>query len=185
MAEEVLKEAEEKMQKSISSLEFELSGLRTGRASASLLEPVRAEVYGSKMPLNQVSSVNVTDSRMITVQVWDQANSGAVEKAINEANLGVSTQAEGQVIRVIVPTLTEERRREIAKIASKYGENAKVSIRNIRRDAIDHIRKFQKDGTLTEDDVKAYSDDMQKLTDKFIKTIEQKITDKERELTQV
>lgn len=185
MADDYVKQCEEKMKKSIAALDHEFSGLRTGRASANLLDPVQVEVYGARMPLNQVATVNVPESRTIMVQVWDKSNVKAVEKAIVDANLGLNPAAEGQTVRINIPPLTEERRKELTKVAGKYSESTRVSIRNIRRDALDHFKKIEKNGDISEDEMHKYNDKIQKITDDFIKLVDEKLSKKEKEIMQV
>jgi ribosome recycling factor len=163
-------------------LNKEFAGLRTGRASASLLDPVVVEVYGSRMPLNQVGTVNVPEPRMIIVQVWDAGNVKAVEKAIRDAGLGLNPQTDGTNLRLPIPPLTEERRNELKKLAGKYTEAAKVSVRNVRRDAMDAIKK-DKGGS--EDEQKRLSDEVQKMTDQTIDKIDKMLSDKETDIMKV
>ncbi len=183
--EELNKELEAKMQKTISTLDHELSGIRTGRASTSLIEPIIAEAYGSKMPISQLATVSAVDARTLSVQVWDSGAVKAVEKAISNANLGVTPVTEGQVMRITLPSLTEERRNEFAKMAAKYGEGAKVALRNIRRDAMDHLKKMEKSKEISEDDMKKMGDKIQKTTDHFTKQVDDKVVAKEKEIKQV
>ncbi|WEK05920.1 MAG: ribosome recycling factor [Candidatus Devosia phytovorans] len=173
-----------RMQKSISSLRDELAGLRTGRASASLLEPVTVEAYGSRMPLNQVATVTVPEARMLSVQVWDRSMANAVEKAIRDSGLGLNPMGEGQIIRVPLPELNEQRRKELAKVAHNYAEAARVAVRHIRRDGMDDLKKAQKDG-LSEDDARVQSDLVQKATDAAVTEIDQVVAAKEAEIMQV
>jgi ribosome recycling factor len=151
----------DRMQKSIVSLRDELAGLRTGRASASLLEPVTVEAYGGRMPLNQVATVTVPEARMLSVQVWDRTLAGAVEKAIRNSGLGLNPAAEGVVIRVPLPELNEERRRDLTKVAHNYAEQARVAVRHIRRDGMDLLKKLEKDGDLSQDDSRKLGDQVQ------------------------
>lgn len=173
-----------RMQKSISSLREELAGLRTGRASASLLEPVTVEAYGSRMPLNQVATVTVPEPRMLSVQVWDRSMANAVEKAIRDSGLGLNPMGEGQIIRVPLPELNEQRRKELAKVAHNYAEAARVAIRHIRRDGMDDLKKAQKDG-LSEDDARVQSDLVQKATDAAVAEVDTLVAAKEAEILQV
>ena len=163
----------------------EFSGLRTGRASASLLDPVMVEVYGTKMPLNQVATVSVPEPRLITVQVWDAGNAKAVEKAISAAGLGLNPQPAGSLIRVPIPGLTEERRAELAKVASKYTEQTRIAMRNIRREGMDTAKSMQKDGKMSEDELKKSEDKIQKMTDGWIKKVDDALAAKEKEIKQV
>ncbi|WP_423067918.1 ribosome recycling factor [Devosia sp. CN2-171] len=175
----------ERMQKSITSLRDELAGLRTGRASASLLEPVTVEAYGGRMPLNQVATVTVPESRMLSVQVWDRTLAGAVEKAIRNSGLGLNPAAEGQVIRVPLPELNEERRRELTKVAHNYAEAARVAVRHIRRDGMDLLKKLEKDGDLSQDDSRKQGDLVQQATDAAVTEIDKVLAVKEQEIMQV
>lgn len=183
--EQLIKDLETKMQKTISTLDHELSGIRTGRASSNLLDPIIAEVYGSKMPISQLATVSALDARTLSIQVWDKEAVKAVEKAISNANLGVTPLTEGQNMRITLPTLTEERRNEFVKMAAKYGEGAKVAIRNLRRDSMETVKKAEKSKEISEDDTKKISDKIQKVTDNFIKMIDDKISSKEKEIKQI
>ncbi len=174
-----------RMDGALEALRKEFAGLRTGRASVSMLDPVTVEVYGSMMPLNQVGTVNVPEPRLLTVQVWDKSSVKAVEKAIRESGLGLNPQPDGQLIRVPIPELNQERRAEITKIAGKYAEAARVAVRNVRRDAMDALKKGEKDGDLTEDEHKNWSEKVQKLTDEHIKKIDELLHGKEKEVMQV
>ncbi|MAE51939.1 MAG: ribosome recycling factor [Micavibrio sp.] len=174
-----------RMEGAVDNYHKELSGLRTGRASVNLLDPVNVEAYGSKMPLNQVGTVSVPEPRMLSVQVWDAGLVKATEKAIRDAGLGLNPQPEGNLIRIPIPDLNEERRAELSKIAGKYAENARISVRNVRRDGMDAIKKMLKDGDISEDDEKRYSDDVQKLTDEEIQKIDKMLSDKEKDIMQV
>ena len=181
----LINELTEKMNKSISSLNHELSGLRTGRASTNLLDPVQVEAYGSRMPISQVATVTITDSRTLSVQVWDASLAKSVEKAIVDANLGVSVISSGSVLRVVTPILSEERRKELAKLAGKYGEGAKVSIRNIRRDGMEILKKAEKDTAISKDEHHSISDEIQKLTDNYVVKIDSIVETKEKEITAI
>jgi ribosome recycling factor len=174
-----------RMQKSIASLRDELAGLRTGRASASLLEPVTVEAYGSRMPLNQVATVTVPEPRMLSVQVWDRGMANAVEKAIRDSGLGLNPMSEGQIIRVPLPELNEQRRKELAKVAHNYAEAARVAVRHIRRDGMDSLKKAEKDGDISQDDARTQSDLVQKATDAAVAEIDQVVAAKEAEIMQV
>ncbi len=180
-----LDELKTRMQKSIASLKDELAGLRTGRASASLLEPVTVEAYGSRMPLNQVATVTVPEARMLSVQVWDRGLAGAVEKAIRNSGLGLNPAAEGVVIRVPLPELNEERRRELTKVAHNYAEQARVAVRHIRRDGMDLLKKLEKDGDLAQDESRKLSDQVQAATDSAVGEIDKVLAVKEQEIMQV
>lgn len=180
-----LNEIKQRMQGAIDNLEKEFVGLRTGRASINMLEPVMVDVYGAKMPLNQVGTVSVPEPRLLTVQVWDQSQTKAVEKAIRDAGLGLNPQGEGSLIRVPVPELSTERRTELAKVAGKYAEAARVAIRNIRRDGMDAIKKSEKDKLISEDDAKRQSEDVQKQTDLYIKKVDDMLSQKEADVMKV
>jgi len=174
-----------RMDSTLEALKKEFSSLRTGRASASMIEPVMVDVYGSMMPLNQVGTISVPEPRMISVQVWDKGNAKAVEKAIREAGLGLNPQGDGQTIRVPVPELNQERRKELVKVANRYSEEARVAVRNVRRDGMDKLKKMNKDGDLTEDELKTWSDKVQAMTDSHIKKIDESFATKEKEIMQI
>jgi len=176
---------EKKMQATLQSLISDLSSIRTGRAHISMLDLVRAEVYGQKMPLNQLATISTPESQMITVQVWDNNNTKFVEKAIRESDLNVNPTAEGQLIRVPIPKLSEERRKELIKIVKNQSEKIKIAIRNIRRDGMDLLKNNLKLKEISEDQNKQLSEHLQKITDRFIKDINKKITDKEQEILKV
>jgi ribosome recycling factor len=174
-----------RMKKSIGGLKEEFSGLRTGRASASMLDPVTVDAYGSQMPLNQLATVSVPEPRMLSVQVWDQSMAAAVEKAIRESGLGLNPAAEGAIIRVPIPELNEERRRELAKVANSYAEQARVAVRHVRRDGMEQLKKMEKDGDMGQDDIRAQSDLVQKATDEAVSEIDGLLATKEQEIMQV
>ena len=176
---------EEKMDKTLNNLKKEYLGLRTGRASASLLEPVFVEAYGGKVPINQVANISVPESRLITVQVWDENLIQPVEKAIRNSELGLNPMIEGNNIRVPIPELSQERRIEIVKVASKYSEEAKITVRNIRRDAMDKIKDEEKNKSISKDDSFQFSEKIQKLTDKYVEKIENIFQDKEKDILKV
>ncbi|RME63745.1 MAG: ribosome recycling factor [Alphaproteobacteria bacterium] len=180
-----LKDLERRMKGALDVLKTEFAGLRTGRASASLLDPVTVEVYGTTMPLNQVATVSVPDPRMLTVQVWDRANAGAVDKAIRNAGLGLNPVSEGAVIRVPIPELNEERRRELSKVAGKYAEAARVSVRNVRRDGMDTLKRLEKDHEMSQDEHKKQAEAVQAATDRYIAEIDKALAAKEAEIMQV
>ena len=180
-----LKIYEEKMQKAIDVLKREFSGLRTGRASTSLLDPISVEAYGSKVPLNQVSNISVPESRLLIVQVWDDSLVNTVENSIRNSNLGLNPMIEGSLIRIPIPELSEERRIEIVKIASKYSEDSKVSIRNIRRDAMEKIKNLEKNKEISQDESFKFSEEVQKMTKELIKRIDNLFTDKEKDILRV
>jgi ribosome recycling factor len=180
-----LADLQRRMQGAIQSLKHEFGGLRTGRASASLLDPIQVEAYGQSMPMNQVATVSVPEPRMISVQVWDKGMVSAVDKAIRSANLGLSPNVEGQVLRIRIPELNEQRRKELVKVANKYAEDARIAVRHVRRDGIDALKKALKDKAISEDDEKRFETDVQKATDKFVAEIDQSLSAKEKEIMQV
>ncbi len=180
-----LAEIKRRMQGAITSLKHELNGLRTGRASAALREPVIVEAYGQAMPINQVATVSVPESRALAVQVWDKGMVNAVDKAIRDANLGLSPTVEGQILRIRIPELNEQRRKELAKIAHKYAEESRVAVRHVRRDGMDILKKLVKDKAISEDDEKRHEAEVQKATDASIVEIDQALAAKEKEIMQV
>jgi len=173
---------ERRMTGAVESLKHDLAGLRTGRASTALLDPVNVEVYGSHMPLTQVATVSVPEPRMLSVQVWDKSNVGPVEKAIRSAGLGLNPINDGQTLRLPIPDLTEERRKELAKLAGQYAEKARVAVRNVRRDGMDSLKVDEKKGVFGEDDRKRHETDIQKLTDKTIADLDAAAQSKEKEI---
>jgi ribosome recycling factor len=181
----LLKDLRRRMDGAVEVLRKEFGGLRTGRASASLLEPVTVAAYGGTVPLNQLANVSVPEPRMITVQVWDRGMVKAVDKAIREAGLGLNPQTEGQVIRVPIPDLNEERRRELTRVTAKYAEQARVSVRNIRRDAVELLRRREKDAEISQDQQRKLQQDVQHLTDEYVKRIDEALAQKDREILQV
>jgi ribosome recycling factor len=180
-----LKELERRMRGAVDALKKEFGGLRTGRASVQLLEPVVVNVYGARMPINQVATISTPDARTISVQVWDKGQVTAVEKAIREANLGLNPITEGAVLRLPIPALNAERRQELVKVAHKYAEQARVAVRNVRREGMDLLKKLDKDGQMSEDDHHKNSAKVQELTDRVIKEIDQALAGKEVEIKQV
>jgi ribosome recycling factor len=180
-----LNEVKRRMHGAIQVLKQELGGLRTGRASASLLEPVQVEAYGTQMPLNQLATVSVPEPRLLSVQVWDRAMVHAVEKAIINSNLGLSPSTEGQVLRLRIPELNTERRKEMVKVGHKYAEAARVAIRHVRRDALDLLKKLEKDGKVSEDDHERMAAEVQKATDQIISEVDQSLASKEKEIMTV
>lgn len=180
-----IQEIERRMNAAIDVLHKEFAGLRTGRASVAFLEPVMVDAYGAKMHLSQLANVNIMDARMLSVQVWDMQTAPLVEKAIRDAGLGVNPVREGQVIRVALPELTKERRQELSKVASKYAEQARISVRNVRRDGMDHLKREEKEGLISEDQMHKFSDHIQKLTDGFVKRIDEILLTKEKDIMQV
>jgi ribosome recycling factor len=185
MAEPDIDDLKRRMNGALQVLHDEFGGLRTGRASIALLEPLHVDAYGSSMPMNQVGTIGVPDSRMITVQVWDQGLAGAVEKAIMESGLGLNPSRDGNLVRVPIPQLSEERRVELVKIAHKYAEQTRISVRNVRRDGMDTLKKMQRDGEISEDEQRAWETDLQKLTDEMVKGIDDSLSTKETEIMQV
>lgn len=185
MAQPDLKDIQRRMRGAVEVLRQEFAGLRTGRASVSLVEPVTVEAYGAQMALNQVASVSVPEPRMLTVQVWDNGMVKAVEKAIREAGLGLNPQTEGNVIRLPIPDLSEERRHELTKVAAKYAEQARISIRNVRRDGMDLLKRLEKDGEISQDEHRRFEKDIQKMTDDAIAEVDQALGVKEKEIMQV
>ncbi len=173
------------MDGAIEALRKEFAGLRTGRASTALLEHINVDAYGSKMPMNQVASISVPEPRLLTVQVWDNSLVKEAEKAIRESDLGLNPQTEGNLIRVPLPELSEERRVELTKVAAKFGEQARVAVRNVRRDGMDTLKKNEKDGEISKDEQHAGGEDIQKLTDEHIEVIDKMLAEKEQEILQV
>jgi ribosome recycling factor len=181
----LLKDLRRRMDGALEVLRKEFGGLRTGRASVSLLEPVTVPAYGGTVPLNQVANINVPEPRMITVQVWDRTVVKAVDRAIREAGLGLNPQTEGQVIRVPIPDLTEERRRELTRVTARYAEQARVSVRNVRRDGVEALRKREKDGDISQDEQRKLQQEVQHLTDDYIRRIDEALEQKDKEILQV
>ena len=174
-----------RMDGALETLRRDFAGLRTGRASPGLLEPIKVEAYGSELPITQVGTIGVPESRMITVQVWDRTLVGAVERAIRDSGLGLNPSADGQVVRVPIPMLTAERRVELAKAAGRYGEGARTAVRGVRRSGMEQVKAAEKKSEIGEDDAKDWSDDIQKLTDGYIRRIDESLVEKEREIKQV
>jgi len=181
----LLTDLRRRMDGAIEVLRKEFGGLRTGRASASLLEPVTVSAYGGTLPVNQLANVSVPEPRMITVQVWDRAMVKAVDKAIREAGLGLNPQTEGQVIRVPIPDLNEERRRELTRVSAKYAEQARVSVRNVRRDGIEVLRRREKGAEISQDEQRKLQHEIQNLTDDYIRRIDEALAQKDTEILQV
>ena len=180
-----LSDYRKRMDGAVSSLKTEFSGLRTGRANSALLDTVKVMAYGSETPLNQVASISVPEARMLLVNVWDKSQVETVDKALRQSNLGINPVMDGQTLRIPMPPLTEERRRELTKVASGYAENAKVAVRNVRRDAMDTLKKMEKAGDMSEDEQKAHSGDVQKATDDVIAEIDAALETKSAEIMQV
>jgi ribosome recycling factor len=174
-----------RMDGALETLRRDFAGLRTGRASPGLLEPVKVEAYGTEVPITQVGTIGVPEPRLITVQVWDRSMVGAVERAIRDWGLGLNPSSDGQLVRVPIPQLTAERRAELAKAAGRYAEGARIAIRGVRRDGMDQIKGFEKKHEIGEDEQKDWSEDVQKMTDGYIKRIDDSLTDKDKEIRQV
>ncbi len=174
-----------RMDGALEVLRKEFAGLRTGRAVTSLLEPVVVTAYGSAMPIEQVGTISAPEPRMLAVQVWDKANVKAVEKAIRDSGLGLNPSADGTLVRIPVPPLTEERRQELTKVAAKYAEQARISVRNVRRDGMEHLKKMEKDGDISKDEHHRHGETVQKLTDDHISRIDELLNHKEKEIMQV
>ena len=174
-----------RMQGAVASLRHDLGSLRTGRATPSLVEPLHIDAYGQSLPMNQVATVSVPEPRLLSVQVWDRGMVTAVEKAIRESDLGLNPQTEGQVIRLRIPEMNEQRRKEMVKVAHKYAEEAKVAVRHVRRDGLDLLKKLQKDGHISEDDEKRHQADVQKATDGSVAEVDSVLSAKEKEIMQV
>lgn len=179
------KELNRRMDGAIASFKTDIAALRTGRASSNVLDPVQVEAYGSRVPLNQVANVSVPEPRMISVSVWDKQMVGAVERGIREANLGFNPIIDGQNLRIPLPELNEERRRDLVKVAHTYAENARVAVRHVRRDGMDSLKKAEKDGDISQDDSRRDSDKVQKMTDDMISEIDRLLAEKEKEIMQV
>lgn len=185
MAELDMKDIRKRMDGALTVLRKEFGGLRTGRASASLLEPLTVDAYGSRMPITQVGTISVPEPRLITVQVWDNSLIKSVEKSIRESDLGLNPQTEGNVVRVPIPDLNEERRQELVKVAGKYAEQARVAVRNVRRDGMDHLKRMERDGDISEDEHRGMSQEIQTMTDEHVKLIDQVHQEKDQEIMQV
>ena len=185
MAELDIDDIQRRMDASLASLQTEFMGLRAGRASTGMLEPIMVDAYGSKMPMNQVGNISAPEPRLLTVSVWDAGMASSVEKAIRESDLGLNPSTEGNLIRVPIPDLSEERRKDMVKVAGRYAEACRVAIRNIRRDGIETVRKAEKEGLISEDDRHTQENQVQKLTDEFVKKVDDALSHKEKEITQV
>lgn len=185
MIKETEKNMQEKMDKTIAVLKHDLSTLKAGRANPSLLDRITVEYYGANTPLNQLANIAAPEPRVLTISPWDAKSIPLIEKAILKSDLGINPSNDGKMIRLVVPQLTEERRKELVKVVKKYGEDAKVAVRNIRRDANDHLKKAKKDGDITEDELKKSEEDTQKVTDKCIKEIDKAMETKEKEILEV
>ena len=178
-------ETNRRMAGAVTTLKGEFSGLRTGRASPALLDPVQVEAYGNTVPINQVGTISTPESRMLTVQVWDKGLAKAVDKAIRDAGLGLNPQMDGQLLRIPLPELNQERRKELSKLASKYAEAARIAVRNVRRDGMDLLKRLEKDHKISEDEHHSKGEELQKLTDQHIKDIDTALQAKEQEIMQV
>ena len=185
MADPDLDDLERRMNGAVEALRHEFSGLRTGRASVGLLEPITVDVYGAQMPLNQVGTIGVPEPRLLTVQVWDKSAVSAVDKAIRASGLGLNPAADGQLVRIPIPELTEERRGEMVKIAHKYAEQARVAVRNVRRDGMESLKKMERDGELSEDEHHLWGDEVQQLTDQTIAKIDEVLAAKDEDIKRV
>lgn len=185
MPQKELDELSRRMDGALEALRREFAGLRTGRASAHLLEPIVVHAYGSDVPITQVGTISVPEPRMITVQVWDRSVVSAVEKAIRDAGLGLNPASDGQLVRVPIPELSQERRQELTKVAHKYAEQGRVAVRNVRRDGMEQLKKMEKDGKISQDEHRGWADKVQKLTDDHIKRIDDALAQKEKEILQV
>jgi ribosome recycling factor len=174
-----------RMKGAVATLKHEFAGLRTGRANPAILEPVMVEAYGSPMPLNQVGTISAPEPRLLTVQVWDRGLAKAVDKAIRDGGLGLNPQLDGQLVRIPIPELNEERRRELAKLAAKYAEHARVAVRNVRRDGMDHLKRLEKDHAISEDQHRKLSDELQKMTDESVHEIDHALATKDQEIMHV
>lgn len=181
----VKRDVERRMQGAIETFQKELGGLRTGRASTSLVEPITVDAYGAAMPMSQVSTIGVPEPRMLTVQVWDRTLVKAVEKAIRESELGLNPSVDGQLVRIPIPPLTQERRAELAKVAGKYAEETRIAVRNVRRHTLDEFKRAEKDGGLSQDEHRDYTTEVQGLTDRYIKKVDEVLEKKEQEIMQV
>ncbi|MEE1132500.1 MAG: ribosome recycling factor [Caryophanon sp.] len=185
MTKEILANAKDKMEKSVSALSRQLASIRAGRANASLLDRISVDYYGSPTPVNQIAGISVPEARLLVIQPYDKSALGDIEKAIMKSDLGITPTNDGNIIRLAIPALTEERRKDLAKQVKKEAEEAKVAVRNVRRDANDDLKKAEKAGEITEDDLRGYGEDIQKLTDDFITKVDAVAKDKEQELLEV
>ncbi|HEX9807982.1 MAG TPA: ribosome recycling factor [Alphaproteobacteria bacterium] len=185
MADPDIADLRRRMEGAVSVLHEEFGGLRTGRASASLLDRIVVSAYGSELPLNQVANVSVPEARLIVVNVWDRGNVQAVERAIRESDLGLNPATDGQILRVPIPELSEERREELVKVAHRYAEQARVSVRNVRRDGMDRLRKLEKEGEISKDEHHAWAEEIQEMTDDFVGKIDRVLVEKEKEIRQI
>jgi ribosome recycling factor len=180
-----ISDIERRMEGAVTTLKTDLGGLRTGRASASLLEPITIDAYGQQMPISQVGTISVPEPRMLSIQVWDKGQVSLVEKAIRESGLGLNPMADGTLVRIPLPELNAERREELVKVAGKYAEQARVAVRNVRRDGMDQIKKAEKDSEISQDEAKDLSAEVQTITDKYVKLVDETLEVKEGEIRQV
>ncbi len=185
MIEETLKDAEHRMQSAVAALDREMDTIRTGRARPSLVEGLKVEYYGTPTPLNQLATINAPEPRLITIQPWDKTQLGTIEKAIQKSDLGLTPTNDGNLIRLVIPQLNEERRKELVKVVHKKVEDGRVAVRNVRRDALDHLRKMQHDKQITDDDERHAQDRLQKITDKYVAEVDKHGHTKEQELLEV
>jgi ribosome recycling factor len=185
MTKQIIDQAKDKMEKAVQAFGRELATIRAGRANASLLDKVTVDYYGAPTPLNQLASISVPEARLLVIQPYDKSVINDIEKAILKSDLGLTPSNDGSVIRITIPPLTEERRRELAKLVKKYSEDAKVAVRNVRRDANDDLKKLEKNGDITEDELRGYIDDIQKITDDFVNKIDKITKEKEKEIMEV
>ena len=181
----ILLDAEDRMEKALAALDRDFAKLRTGRATTALVDGIKADYYGTPTPISQMASIAVPDSRTLTIQPWDKGGIALIEKAIFKSDLGLTPVNDGKLIRIVMPPLTEERRKELGKVARKYSEEGKVAVRNVRRDANDSVKKLEKDKTITEDEQKRATDDVQKLTDKFVAEVDKRCATKEKEIMEI
>ncbi|MFP4642754.1 MAG: ribosome recycling factor [Spirochaetales bacterium] len=182
---EVIKDAEDRMKKSIEAVTEELSSIRTGRASTALFDKIKVDYYGAPTPLNQLATISVPEARLVVIQPWDKGAMGEIEKAIQKSELSLNPNNDGKVIRINIPPLTEERRKDYVKLAKEKAEQARVSVRNIRRDSLDTLKSLEKDGDISEDELKRYEDEMQKLADKYVAKINDLLESKEQEILEI
>ncbi|MED4401501.1 ribosome recycling factor [Metabacillus fastidiosus] len=185
MSNQVISTTKEKMEKAVAAYGRELATVRAGRASASLLDKITVDYYGAPTPVNQMASISTPEARLLVIQPYDKTIIGDIEKAILKSDLGLTPTSDGSIIRLSVPALTEERRKELVKLVKKYGEEAKIAVRNVRRDGNDDLKKLEKNGDITEDELRGLTDDIQKLTDKFIENVDSLTKDKEKEIMEV
>ncbi|MGG3889095.1 ribosome recycling factor [Metabacillus fastidiosus] len=185
MSNQVISTTKEKMEKAVAAYSRELASVRAGRASASLLDKITVDYYGAPTPVNQMASISTPEARLLVIQPYDKTIIGDIEKAILKSDLGLTPTSDGSIIRLSVPALTEERRKELVKLTKKYGEEAKIAVRNVRRDGNDDLKKLEKNGDITEDELRGLTDDIQKLTDKFIENVDSLTKDKEKEIMEV